>query len=128
MVLDLKALKDILEREVVDVYDHRLLNREVAPFDRVVPTAETSPSTSGIASQPHFERTARRLHGVRVYETPDLYVDYFGERGVMLVDAQVPLFGFAPAARAAAWATRRTASCTASAIIPSGTGTTTRST
>jgi hypothetical protein len=21
----------------------------------------------------------RRLHGVRLYETPDLYVDYFGE-------------------------------------------------
>jgi hypothetical protein len=24
--------------------------------------------------------STKRLHTVRVYETPDLYVDYFGER------------------------------------------------
>jgi 6-pyruvoyltetrahydropterin/6-carboxytetrahydropterin synthase len=39
MILDLKRLKDILE-ERCSVYDHRLLNREVAPFDRIVPTVE----------------------------------------------------------------------------------------
>ena len=40
MVLDLKELKDVLNREVVEPYDHRFLNYEVPPFDRVVPTAE----------------------------------------------------------------------------------------
>ncbi len=40
MVFDLKRLKDMLNREVVEPMDHRFLNREVAPFDRVVPTAE----------------------------------------------------------------------------------------
>ena len=43
MVLDLKVLKETMNREVVEVYDHRFLNREVAPFDHVIPT------TSGIA-------------------------------------------------------------------------------
>src|ERR1700684_3927796 len=40
MILDLKRLKEILESRVLTVYDHRLLNREVPPFDRVVPTVE----------------------------------------------------------------------------------------
>ena len=40
MVLDLKELKEILNREMVGPYDHRFLNYEVPPFDRVIPTAE----------------------------------------------------------------------------------------
>src|SRR5579872_1149660 len=40
MVLDLKELKEILNREIVAPYDHRFLNYEVPPFDRVIPTTE----------------------------------------------------------------------------------------
>src|SRR3982750_895958 len=40
MILDLKRLKDILEENVLSVYDHRLLNVEVKPFDTIVPTVE----------------------------------------------------------------------------------------
>ena len=39
-VVDLKQLKDILEREVVSVYDHRHLNYEVAEFATTIPTTE----------------------------------------------------------------------------------------
>ena len=39
-VVDLKELKDILEREVVSVYDHRHLNLEVPEFKAMVPTTE----------------------------------------------------------------------------------------
>src|ERR1700684_1063329 len=39
-VVDLKQLKDILEREVISVYDHRHLNFEVPEFASTVPTAE----------------------------------------------------------------------------------------
>ena len=40
MVFDLRELKEILNQEVIDPMDHRFLNREVPPFDRVVPTTE----------------------------------------------------------------------------------------
>jgi 6-pyruvoyltetrahydropterin/6-carboxytetrahydropterin synthase len=79
MVLDLKELKDILNREVVDLYDHRFLNYEVPPFDRLVPTTENIARDIWGRLEPHLTRDGRRLHSVRVYETPDLYVDYFGE-------------------------------------------------
>ena len=36
MVLDLKELKEVLERTVVEPFDHRFLNYEVPPFDRVI--------------------------------------------------------------------------------------------
>jgi len=79
MVLDLKEMKEILNREVVDLYDHRFLNYEVPPFDRVVPTTENVARDIWRRLEPHLNRGGRRLHSVRVYETPDLYVDYFGE-------------------------------------------------
>jgi len=81
-VVDLKQLKDILESEVVSVFDHRHLNHEVPEF---MPTAAAPlvPTTENLAiaiwrrlegKVPHA-----RLHRVRVYEMPDLFADCFGE-------------------------------------------------
>ena len=78
MVLDLKLLKDILQRAVVEPYDHRFLNHEVAPFDHVIPTLENVAIDIWNRLQPNLQGARGRLHGVRIYETPDLYVDYFG--------------------------------------------------
>ena len=80
MVLDLKELKDILTRYVVDVYDHRFLNYEVPPFDRVVPTTENIARDIWQRLEPRLTVGRGRLRAVRVYETPDLYVDYCGEQ------------------------------------------------
>jgi 6-pyruvoyltetrahydropterin/6-carboxytetrahydropterin synthase len=79
MVLDLKELKEVLNREVVEPYDHRFLNYEVPPFDRVIPTTENIARDIWRRLEPHLSRGGRKLHSVRVYETPDLYVDYFGD-------------------------------------------------
>ena len=80
MVYDLRRLKEVLSREVVEPMDHRFLNREVPPFDRVVPTAENLALEVWRRLEPHLNTGGVRLRGVRVYETEDLYVDYFGER------------------------------------------------
>ena len=79
MVIDLKKLKEIVNQEVVEPYDHRFLNYEVPPFDRVVPTPENIALDVWKRLSPRLSKNGCRLHGVRVYETPDLYVDYFGE-------------------------------------------------
>src|SRR3974390_696448 len=39
-VVDLKQLKDIMNREVLDAMDHRFLNKEVPEFFTRVPTTE----------------------------------------------------------------------------------------
>ena len=79
MVMDLKELKAILNREVVEPFDHRFLNHEVPPFDRTVPTVENIAVEIWNRLRPQLNAAPARLHSVRVYETPDLYVDYFGE-------------------------------------------------
>jgi 6-pyruvoyltetrahydropterin/6-carboxytetrahydropterin synthase len=79
MVVDLKRLKEVIHREVVESYDHRFLNREVPPFDRIVPTAENIAIDVWRRLEPHLSTYASRLHAIRVLETPDLYVDYFGD-------------------------------------------------
>ncbi len=80
MVMDLAELKEILNREVVGPYDHRFLNYETPPFDKIVPTAENIARDIWNRIAPRLEAGDRRLQAVRVYETADLFVDYFGEQ------------------------------------------------
>jgi 6-pyruvoyltetrahydropterin/6-carboxytetrahydropterin synthase len=76
-VVDLKELKEILEREVITVYDHRHLNLEVPEFKNAIPTTENI----AIAIWQRLNNKIPRatLHRVRVYEMPDLFADYYGE-------------------------------------------------
>ncbi len=78
MVFDLRELKEILNHEVVEPMDHRFLNREVPPFDRVVPTTENLAIEIWNRLEPRIDRANVRLRNVRLYETGDLYVDYGG--------------------------------------------------
>ena len=76
-VVDLKELKEILNREVVEAMDHRHLNKEVSEFASTIPTSENI----AIAIWQRLEQKLKvaKLHRVRLYELPDLFVDYYGE-------------------------------------------------
>ncbi len=78
-VVDLKLLKDILESEVVSVYDHRHLNLEVPDFAHTIPTTENIAIAIWRRLQGKIPNA--RLERVRVYETPDLFADFVGEFG-----------------------------------------------
>ncbi|MBV9762972.1 MAG: 6-carboxytetrahydropterin synthase [Acidobacteriaceae bacterium] len=75
MVMDLKELKDILNEEIVGPMDHRFLNYEVPPFDRVVPTAENVANEIWRRLANRLRSPAAKLARVRLFEGPDLYVD-----------------------------------------------------
>jgi 6-pyruvoyltetrahydropterin/6-carboxytetrahydropterin synthase len=76
-VVDLKELKDIMNREVIDALDHRFLNKEVPEFSTAIPTTENL--AISIWERLKQKLSVAELHRVRVYETPDLFVDYYGE-------------------------------------------------
>lgn len=76
-VVDLKALKDVMELEVVQVYDHRHLNLEVPEFRSTIPTTENM--AIAIWKRLEGKIVGARLQRVRVYEMPDLFADYCGE-------------------------------------------------
>ena len=76
-VVDLKQLKDILNDEVVEAMDHRHLNKEVPEFATQIPTTENL--AIAIWNRLSPELKVAKLHRIRVYEMPDLFVDYYGE-------------------------------------------------
>lgn len=77
MVMDLKELKVLLEQEVIQVMDHKFLNKEVPAF------ASKNPTTENIAVEIWNRLAPKLVHGklhrIRVYETADLFVDYYGD-------------------------------------------------
>ncbi len=77
MVLDLKELKAVLEKEVMQNFDHKFINREVRGFETRIPTTENLAIAIWGLLAAKIPRG--RLHRVRLYETPDLYADYYGE-------------------------------------------------
>ncbi len=77
-VVDLKWLKDAIEREVISAYDHRHLNLEVPEFRSMQPTTENI----AMAIWRRLDGKVGAgvtLHHVRVYEMPDLFADCYGE-------------------------------------------------
>ncbi len=77
-VVNLAELKQVLEREVLNAFDHRHLNYEVPEFQKQIPTTENIAIAVWNRLAPKL--TVARMHRVRVYESPDLFVDYYGEQ------------------------------------------------
>jgi 6-pyruvoyltetrahydropterin/6-carboxytetrahydropterin synthase len=79
-VVDLKWLKDVMEREVLTAYDHRHLNLEVPEFKTAIPTTENIAIAAWRRLEPSLaEAGAAHLRRVRVYETPEIFSEYRGE-------------------------------------------------
>jgi 6-pyruvoyltetrahydropterin/6-carboxytetrahydropterin synthase len=79
-VVDLKWLKDVMEREVLAAYDHRHLNLEVPEFKTAIPTTENIAIAAWRRLEPSLaEAGATRLRRVRIYETPEIFAEYRGE-------------------------------------------------
>jgi 6-pyruvoyltetrahydropterin/6-carboxytetrahydropterin synthase len=79
-VVDLKWLKDVLEREVLSAYDHRHLNLEVPEFSKAIPTTENLAIAAWKRLEPAIEAAqGARLRKVRIYETPEIFAEYRGE-------------------------------------------------
>jgi len=76
-VVDLKDLKLLIEREVTEAMDHRHLNKEVPEFAKLIPTTENLAIVIWQRLEPQLKLA--KLHRVRVYESEDLYADFYGE-------------------------------------------------
>jgi 6-pyruvoyltetrahydropterin/6-carboxytetrahydropterin synthase len=73
-VMDFRALKEILKREIYARFDHRFINKEVEPFkgdSQFQPTAENMAQVIWRMLEPHVRREKVRLVEVALWETPD---------------------------------------------------------
>ena len=73
MLLDLKELTGLLEREVVARFDHRDLVADTPYFGKEVPTPENFATLLYRLLEGALPRGM--LSGVRLYQDPDLFVD-----------------------------------------------------
>jgi len=78
MVIDLKALAAIIEKEVIDKVDHKHLNHDVDFMRGMIPTAENI----AIACWHILASKIRdgRLFSVKLFESENNFVEYRGER------------------------------------------------
>lgn len=81
-VVDLKWLKDVMEKNVLSAFDHRHLNLEVEEFrdQGLIPTTENIAVAAWNRLEPAILAAGgARLSCVRVYETPEIFAEYMGE-------------------------------------------------
>lgn len=78
MVINLVDLKAVVEG-VLEEFDHRHLNLDVAHFRDRLPTSENLATTLWDLIAQRLPPEAR-LAALRLHEDEDLYVDYFGGR------------------------------------------------
>ena len=76
MVLDLKALKKLINEEIIDKVDHKNLNVDVDFLKEVIPTAENIAIHFWNILGPKIE--SGELHEVKLFESERNYVVYHG--------------------------------------------------
>jgi len=82
-VMDFRVLKDLLDKQVKDRFDHRFLNREVSPFKegKVIPTAENIAVVIWDSILPILKIEKVKLLRVEIWESPGSGALYSGRKG-----------------------------------------------
>ncbi len=75
-VMDIKELKSIIHKYVIDKVDHKNLNEETDFLKNIIPTSENI--CIGIWNQLVDKIPTGRLYSVKLYETENNYFEYRG--------------------------------------------------
>ena len=76
-LLDLKLLKEIVHKNVIDKMDHKNLNLETDFLKGIIPSAENL--TIAIWNQLVNKVPKGKLYSIKLYETENNYFEYKGE-------------------------------------------------
>ena len=77
-VFDVKRLSDIIKEYVIEVVDHRNLNVDVQFMKGKMCSTENLAIEIWKQLIPHLPAGVQ-LHCIKLYETPRIYVEYFGD-------------------------------------------------
>jgi 6-pyruvoyltetrahydropterin/6-carboxytetrahydropterin synthase len=76
-IIDAKYLSRLIKEHVLDKVDHRNLNVDVDFMQNKMCSTENFVIEIWRQLEPHI--SGGKLHQLRLYETPRIFVDYFGE-------------------------------------------------
>lgn len=79
-VIDLKALSTLIRKEIIEKLDHKNLNLDVDFMKGKMASCEILIMEIWKILEPKVNAITKtgKLHGIRLYETPRNYVEYFG--------------------------------------------------
>lgn len=77
-VIDLKELKRIITIYVTDVLDHKNINIDVEFMKGKMASTEVLAVTIFDVLKPHIDGQGAILHSVKLFETENNFVEYFG--------------------------------------------------
>ena len=77
-LFDVKQLSTIIRQEVTEKLDHKNLNLDVAFMRGKMCSTENLAIEIWKQLEPHLPSTIR-LHCIKLYETPRIYIEYFGD-------------------------------------------------
>ena len=77
-IVDVKELSDIIKEHIIEKLDHKNLNLDVDFIpENTQPTTENLVILIWQQLEPHIQGCA--LHSVKLFETENIYAEYFGE-------------------------------------------------
>lgn len=77
-VVNMKDLGELIKGKVIDVLDHKNLNLDVTGLKNIMPSTENIAIFIWDTLLPEVRKMGAELHCVRLCETENNYVDYFG--------------------------------------------------
>jgi 6-pyruvoyltetrahydropterin/6-carboxytetrahydropterin synthase len=78
-VVDLKVLSRIIQEQIIDKLDHRNINLEVDFMSGRMASTENIAIAIWETLEPHVNKMGVFLHRVRLEETENNFVEYFGK-------------------------------------------------
>ncbi|MDB5012872.1 MAG: 6-pyruvoyl-tetrahydropterin synthase [Daejeonella sp.] len=78
-VIDLKELKKIIRTQVTDALDHKNINLDVNFMKGKMASTEVLAVAIFDQLKTHVEEQGAKLHGIKLYETENNFVEYLGE-------------------------------------------------
>lgn len=78
-IMNVKELSVIMKKYAVDKLDHKNLNLDVDFMRGKMPSTENLAIEIWKQLEPHINRHNCQLHCVKLYETENIYAEYYGE-------------------------------------------------
>lgn len=89
MLVDLGALNQVIEEQVIEPFDHTFLNKDIAYFALVVPTAENiATHICNLLLKP-IQKLGANLHKVKLIESPNNSCEVYCTQSESTQDSRV---------------------------------------
>jgi 6-pyruvoyltetrahydropterin/6-carboxytetrahydropterin synthase len=77
-VVNLKDLGDLIKKDITEILDHKNLNMDVPGLMNILPSTENMAIFIWDILMPKVKTMGAELHSVKLCETENNYVEYFG--------------------------------------------------